>query len=230
MGTCAFAVPSSYLKVCSWGGPLTGTDVQHSPGQPEGHLAHCLINQIHHKVQLKTLSKNIMLQGHWSQGVPNREGPRAATREPISPPMPAVSRVVPLIAMACALIWSWALPSLISIVMTFLLVFSRIVCPLSRPASGTRGAPATRLVWLLGEVLAVLGFPGAPHFWAFVGSTTVYLPWRRITAAPRTTLWLGPTWGRATITFPSLWRSRPWWGPWVALLTTPALTSTLLPF
>lgn len=32
------------------------------PGQPEGHLAHCLINQIHLKVQSKTLSKTIMLK------------------------------------------------------------------------------------------------------------------------------------------------------------------------
>lgn len=230
MGTSASAVSSSYLKICSWGAPPTGTGMQHSPGQPEGHLARLPISLNSPQGPIENTSKKHHGTRPLKPRCAQQGGTRAATRKFISPPVSAVSRVVPLIAMACALVGPWALPSLVSIVMTFLLVFSRTVCPLSWPASGTRGAPATRLVRLLGEVLAVLCFPGGPHFRAFVGSTPVHLPWRRVTAAPRTTLWLGPTWGRATITLPSLRRSRPGRGSWVALFTAPALTATLVPF
>lgn len=59
------------------------------------------------------------------------EGQRAALWEPsASPPMPAVPRVIPLIAMARALVRPRTLPSLISIVMTFFLIFPGTICPL----------------------------------------------------------------------------------------------------
>lgn len=98
--------------------------------------------------------------------------------------MPAVPRVIPLVAMARSLVRPGTLPALISVVMTFLLIFPGIICPLPGAASRARGAPTPGLVWLLGRILAVLRLPVAPYLGAFVGSASVRLSWWGVTSAP----------------------------------------------
>lgn len=94
------------------GGPCTGAPPGSSmpcPGSPQGPAS-------------KTISNQNRAQAAGAEGL-GRSGSA-------SPPVPAVPGAAPIVATACALVRPRALPPLISVVTTFLLVFARVFCPL----------------------------------------------------------------------------------------------------
>lgn len=119
-----------------------------------------------------------------------------------SSPVPAVARMVAVIAMTCSLVGARTLMPVISVVVTLLLVLPRMIGALPGPAPGTRRAPAARFPWFVCRVFIVFWFLVTSHLGTFVTGTVVELSWGRVTAAPRTAVGLRATWRGITFTFP----------------------------
>lgn len=72
-----------------------------------------------------------------------------------SSPVPAVARVLSVVAMTRSLVGPRTLVPVISVVVTLLLVLPRVVGALPGSAPGTRGAPAAGFPWLVCRVFVV---------------------------------------------------------------------------
>lgn len=116
--------------------------------------------------------------------------------------MPAVARVLSVVAMTRSLVRPRTLVPVVSVVVTLLLVLPRVVGALPGAAPGARGAPAAGFPRLVSRVFVVFRFLVTSHLGSFVAGTVVELSWRRVAAAPGTAVGFGAARRGVTFTLP----------------------------